>query len=72
MGEEITYRGYKIIGESYQNDEGKWIPKARIIPETDSMNEEEGPMEWPELFNTQTEADDFALDGAQLYIDEND
>lgn len=71
MAEEIFYKEYKIIGESYKNDSGKWIPRARIVPTEDSVNREERPLNWPEEFDNQLKADDFALESAQLYIDEN-
>ncbi|MDD5144833.1 MAG: hypothetical protein PHW72_01795 [Candidatus Pacebacteria bacterium] len=88
MAEEIFYRGYKIIAQSYKIEGGKWVPQARIIPvseeadvegegespsahDDESAGTEESPLTWPETFNTQLEADDFALDSAQFYIDED-
>ncbi len=71
MEQEIFHRGYKIIAESYQNDRGKWIARARIVPVDEAMVTEERPLNWPQEFENQQKADDFALQGAQLYIDEN-
>lgn len=69
MAQEIFHRGYRIIAESYKSDTGKWIPKARIIPVDEAMAMEERPLNWPQEFETKLQADSFALDGAQLYID---
>ncbi len=71
MTGEILHRGYRIIAESYKGDKGKWIPRARIVPEQEAMNPEERPFSWPRTFDTEQDADDFALQAAQLYIDEN-
>lgn len=59
------------MANSYQDDEtGKWIPYADIAPIDESPNDPL-PMSWEREFDTQQEADDFALDGAQFYIDQN-
>lgn len=67
--EEISHKGYKIVTESYEDDEtGKWVPRALITPLDEAANSEM-PMNWEREFDTQLQADDFALEGAQLYID---
>lgn len=68
MAEEIEFRGYRIAANSYQDDEnGKWIPHADIMPLDESQNDPM-PMSWEREFSTQLEADDYALESAQLYI----
>ena len=69
----IDHKGYKIEALSYPSDEGKWIPYAKVTPikGSASQNVEEAPLTWEREFGTQIEADDFALQGAQLYIDSN-
>lgn len=71
MAEEITFRGYKIQASSFQNNDGKWVPQAAIIPIDEAANQEEAPLTFERDFDTQLEADDYALDSAQLYIDSN-
>lgn len=72
MAETIFHREYKIIADSYQDENGKWAPQARIVPwHHEAVNIEESALRWPQEFDTMEEADDFALDGAEFYIDEN-
>ncbi|MEX0877454.1 MAG: hypothetical protein WDZ40_01160 [Candidatus Spechtbacterales bacterium] len=69
MAEEIEYKGYKITSQSYQDDEsGKWVPSVLIVPMDEAQNSEM-PMSWEREFDEQAEADDFALEGAQFYVD---
>ena len=71
MSQEITYRGYHIITNVYQDqDTGKWVPRANIMAMYESKNFEETPMTWVEEFDTQEEAENFVLDGIEFYIDE--
>ncbi len=69
MTQQFNYRGYLIKAASYEKEPGKWIPQASIVPQYESRVEEEGPLVWPQEFDSQTKADSFALQGAQLYID---
>lgn len=69
MSQEIKFRGYDIRAESYQDDDtNKWIPHVIISPVDETPNNEL-PMSWEREFDTQEEADSFALDGAEFYID---
>ncbi|MDX1608293.1 MAG: hypothetical protein R3251_03735 [Candidatus Spechtbacterales bacterium] len=71
--EEIEYNGYKIISESYQDEEtGKWVPSAVVLPTSESSPNSEMPMSWEREFDTRQEAEDFATEGAQFYIDNLD
>jgi len=70
MAEKIEYKGYKIVADSYQDSEvNLWVPRAMIFPMDEAQNTEM-PMSWAREFETQLKADDFALEGARLYIDE--
>ncbi len=69
MTQEFNYRGYLIKAGSYEKEPGKWIPQATIISRYESRVEEPSPLAWPKEFDSQTKADSFALQGAQLYID---
>ncbi len=71
MSQEIFHKGYQIAGEGHQNEQGKWIPRAKIMPQDETITQEARNLEWPKEFDSQLEAEDFALTGAQLYIDEH-
>ncbi|OGZ57661.1 MAG: hypothetical protein A3F94_01270 [Candidatus Spechtbacteria bacterium RIFCSPLOWO2_12_FULL_38_22] len=71
MSQQITYRGYKIETKVYQDkDTGKWVPRVAISALDEARNFEETPVTWEEEFDTQEEAENFALDGIEFYIDE--
>jgi hypothetical protein len=70
MPTEIFHRGYKIEADSYQNESAKWVPCSKITAVDESPEEPISPLSWQREFETQQEADDFAISGAQLYIDE--
>lgn len=66
--QEIMFRGYNLRAESYEDDDtGRWIPHV-IISSVDESPNKEMPMSWEREFETQEEADSFALDGAEFYI----
>ncbi len=65
----IKHRNYNIKGASYQNSSGKWIPQALFSPE--ERPEEGKPLTWQKEFKDKRKADDFAVQGTILYIDEN-
>ncbi len=68
--ERLEYRGYNITADSYQDKEtGMWVARAFIHPLDEAMNEEDGPITWEKEFETKQQADDFAADGAQYYVD---
>jgi hypothetical protein len=67
--QEISYRGYKIIADSFVQEDGKWTPKATIEPLDESPLRDEGPLVWTEKFDSQEEADSFALQSAEFHID---
>ena len=71
MSQEVTYRGYKIETKVYEDkDTCKWVPPVAITAVDEAKNFEETPVTWEEEFDTQEEAENFALDGIEFYIDE--
>lgn len=69
MAEEIEYKGYRLQARSYRDQESqKWVPYIVLTP-IDEAQTSEMPMSWECEFDSQLEADDYALDGAQFYID---
>lgn len=71
MTRKIFHRGYVIVANSYCNDRGEWVPRASLKPKDDELNREEMPLHWNHTFTTRLEADDFALEAAELYLDED-
>ena len=65
---DIEYRGYSIQANSYKDDEGKWIPQVLITPPKGIAQEMNEPLTWERKFDTKEEADSFALDGGEFYI----
>ncbi|MEX2008351.1 MAG: hypothetical protein WD850_02610 [Candidatus Spechtbacterales bacterium] len=70
--QEIEYQGYRITAEAYQDPgTGKWVPRAFLHadeegdPLTQDANQ---PLTWMNTFGTQEEAEDYALESAQLRI----
>lgn len=69
--EDFNYRGFHIQGQSFKNENEKWVPQAKIIhPDGETVHPEEAPLTWSREFETEQEANDFALDSAQVYIDQ--
>lgn len=67
--QEINYRGYNLKTDSYLDDETeKWVPRVFITP-VDATPIKEMPLTWNKEFDNLQGADDFALEGAQFYID---
>ena len=72
MSQEMSYRGYKVETKVYQDKETqKWVPRVAIVAVDEAKNFEETPITWEEEFDTQEEAENFALDGIEFYIDEH-
>jgi hypothetical protein len=69
--EEFNYRGYTIQAQSYKNENGKWTPQAKVVhPKRGNTHLDKAPLTWSREFETQQQADDFAITGAQMYLDE--
>ena len=70
--QEMQYRGYKIVSEALRLEDEKWIGKATILPLLDTQNTEESALVFDnEEFDSSIDAESFALDSAEFYIDEN-
>lgn len=69
--QEEQYNEYLIEGTAYQDeDTERWVPQATIK----QVREEGGPREnypltWEREFDTREEAEAFAVQSAQFYID---
>ncbi|MEX0869905.1 MAG: hypothetical protein WDZ39_00560 [Candidatus Spechtbacterales bacterium] len=69
MAEELDYKGYKITANSYKDEEsGLWVPRASVTS-IDEAQISEMPLSWEREFDTGQQADDFALESAQIHID---
>jgi hypothetical protein len=66
----IKYNEYTIIGTAFKADDGKWVGQAELRPVTGNPIEIQEPLVFDhERFDTKQEAEDFAMDGAQFFID---
>jgi hypothetical protein len=66
----ITYKEYTMIATAFKNDQDKWIGQVEFRAKKDNPVDIQNPMLFDnEQFNTKQEAEDFALDGAQFFID---
>ena len=62
--QKITYAGYVLEATSFKDKDGKWIGQVAIKP---LMID---PMVFDnQRFNSAIDAEDFALDGAQFFIE---
>ncbi len=68
--DDNIYQGYYIEPDSCQDEKGRWVPRASIYPTKGQPSKEIAPLVWQKVFDNKREADDFALQGAELYIDE--
>ena len=70
--QQINYNNFIIRATAFQDDTGRWIGQASILPMRGEMDATriKDPMVFDnEVFDSQMEAEDFALDGAQFFID---
>lgn len=69
--QEEQYNDYIIRGDAYKDDDtNKWVARAIIVKgEQDSGREEEYPLTWEREFDTREEAENFAMQSAQFYIE---
>ncbi|MDX1535935.1 MAG: hypothetical protein R3346_04210 [Candidatus Spechtbacterales bacterium] len=66
--QEEKYNDYTIQSNAYQDEEtDKWVPQAKILRA--DQNEEEYPLTWEREFDTREEAESFAMQSAQFYIE---
>ncbi len=66
----ITYHEYFIESASYKGAHDKWVPQAKIYPVEKGKPSLDFPLlTWQKEFNSQQQADDFAISSAQIFID---
>ncbi len=68
--QEIFYKDYKIKATAFMGENEKWIGQATIEPLEGVMVRIADPLVFDnEQFDDELEAESFALDGAQFFID---
>jgi hypothetical protein len=72
MTNNISYKNYFIRGESFQREKhGTWIPQYTVIrQETEVKDFPSDQYQFNQVFPTEKEADDFAVQKAQEWIDD--
>ena len=66
----INHKNYRISATAFKNEGGKWVGQAKVQSLKGELNVIQNPMIFDnEYFETREEAEDFALDGAQFFID---
>jgi hypothetical protein len=75
MKSSISYKNCFIRGESFQREKnGTWVPQYTLTRQNTKNSENYFPShqyQLNEIFQTENEADDFALQKAMEWIDEN-
>jgi hypothetical protein len=73
MNTSISYKRYSINGESFQREKhGSWVPQYTITREaTESNDFPSHQYQFSHTFSTKNEADCFAVQKAQEWIDKN-
>ncbi|MBX4200762.1 hypothetical protein KW786_01395 [Candidatus Parcubacteria bacterium] len=68
--QSINYNGYTIIATAFKNEDDKWIGQARLRQAASNPIGVQTPLVFDnEQFTSKQKAEDFALDGAQFFID---
>jgi hypothetical protein len=67
---EVQYKGRHIETQSYKSDDGRWRPKATVIT-FEGGSARPHPVSAPidVVFDTEQEADGYAVEMAQKWID---
>jgi hypothetical protein len=72
MKMSIAYKNCLIRGESFQREaNGKWIPQYILTRQAKDKGIPSQQYQLNETFDTEDEADDFALQRAMEWIDKN-
>lgn len=73
MNTEITYKGYLIRGESFQREtSGTWVPQYTVTRQDEGTTKGDFPShqyQFNHAYPTQGEADEYAVQNAQRWID---
>lgn len=69
--EHTDYNGYLLKATAFQDEEDQWIGQATVWPLSGVRVRIEDPMVFDnQKFNSKTDAEDFALFSAQIFVDE--
>ena len=77
MNDELIYKGYLIRGESFQREEnGTWVPQYTVIRQDDATKAKidfpSHQYQFNHVYPTQREANEYAAQSAQHWIDRQD
>jgi len=76
MNGDIVYKEHLIRSESFQReDNGAWVPQYTVIRQNDPITAMDFPShqyQFNHVYPTQREADDYAVQSAQRWIDLKD
>lgn len=68
----IIYKDHIIWATSFKNNLGHWIGQAILQPLTGEVTNVQNPLVFDYLsFYTKEDAEDFAINGTEIFIDEN-
>jgi hypothetical protein len=75
VNNDIIYKDYLILGESFQREEhGTWVPQYRVTRQDAATEKKEYPShqyQFNHAYGTEREADEFAVQKARDWIDKN-
>jgi hypothetical protein len=75
MNGDIVYKEHLIRGESFQREEnGTWVPQYTVIRRDAATTQTDFPShqyQFNHVYPTQQEADEYAVQSAQQWIDRN-
>lgn len=73
MTDDISYKDYFIRGESFQREKrGAWVPQYTIVRQESSGTDFPcHQYQFSHVFPTETDANDFAVQKAEEWIDQN-
>ncbi len=68
---DVEYKGWLIEAQSYKSDGGRWRPKALVsIHEGGSLRTHLVPAPLDKMFDTEEQADAYAIPMAKKWIDD--
>lgn len=75
MNNDTFYKDYSIRGESFQREEhGTWVPQYTVTRQDATTEKKEYPShqyQFNQAYDTEGEADEFAVQKARDWIDKN-
>ena len=68
---DVQYKGWVIEAQSYKSDSGRWRPKALVsIHEAGNLRTHVVPAPLERMFDTEADADAYAVEMAKKWIDD--